>query len=92
MKLDDLESQGLIERVDPNLGNVKKALERANPSLLCTVRKNIVECFQLSFEYQNSCPLTFQFFRSLPLETCPCLRAVALRRASVSVFRVRKKG
>jgi hypothetical protein len=29
MKLSDLESQGLIERVEPNLGNVKKALERA---------------------------------------------------------------
>ncbi len=33
MKLDDLESQGLIERVEPNLGNVKKALERAQRDL-----------------------------------------------------------
>jgi len=29
MKLDDLESQCLIERVEPNLGNVKRALKRA---------------------------------------------------------------
>jgi len=33
MKLDDLESQGLIERVEPNLGNVKRALERAQRGL-----------------------------------------------------------
>jgi uncharacterized protein (UPF0332 family) len=33
MKLDDLESQGLIEKVEPNLGNVKKALERAQRDL-----------------------------------------------------------
>jgi uncharacterized protein (UPF0332 family) len=33
MKLDDLESQGLIERVEPNLGNVKQALERAQRDL-----------------------------------------------------------
>lgn len=33
MKLNDLESQGLIERVEPNLGNVKKALERAQRDL-----------------------------------------------------------
>ena len=33
MKLDDLESQGLIERVEPNLGNVKRALERAQRDL-----------------------------------------------------------
>jgi hypothetical protein len=33
MKSDDLESQGLIERVEPNLGNVKKALERAQRDL-----------------------------------------------------------
>ncbi len=33
MKLDDLESQGLIERVEPNPENVKKALERAQRDL-----------------------------------------------------------
>ena len=33
MKLDDLESQGLIERVEPNLGNVKRALERVQRDL-----------------------------------------------------------
>src|SRR4030042_2647037 len=33
MKLDDLESQVLIERVEPNLGNVKRALERAQKDL-----------------------------------------------------------
>jgi len=33
MKLDDLESQGLIERVEPNLGNVKRGLERAQRDL-----------------------------------------------------------
>jgi len=33
MKLNDLESQGLIERVEPNLGNVKRALERAQKDL-----------------------------------------------------------
>jgi uncharacterized protein (UPF0332 family) len=33
MKLNDLESQGLTERVEPNLGNVKKALERAQRDL-----------------------------------------------------------
>jgi len=33
MKLDDLESQCLIERVEPNLGNVKRALERAQRGL-----------------------------------------------------------
>ena len=33
MKLDDLESQGLIERGEPNLGNVKRALERAQRGL-----------------------------------------------------------
>jgi uncharacterized protein (UPF0332 family) len=33
MKLNDLESEGLIERVEPNLGNVKKALERAQRDL-----------------------------------------------------------
>jgi hypothetical protein len=33
MKLDDLESQGLIEKVEPNPGNVKKALERAQRDL-----------------------------------------------------------
>jgi len=33
MKLDDLESQGLIERVEPNPENAKKALERAQRDL-----------------------------------------------------------
>jgi uncharacterized protein (UPF0332 family) len=33
MKLDDLESQGLIERVEPNPENVKQALERAQRDL-----------------------------------------------------------
>jgi uncharacterized protein (UPF0332 family) len=33
MKLNDLESQGLIERVEPNLGKVKKAFERAQKDL-----------------------------------------------------------
>jgi len=33
MKLDDLESQGLIERVEPSSENVKKALERAQRDL-----------------------------------------------------------
>jgi uncharacterized protein (UPF0332 family) len=33
MKLDDLESQGLIERVEPNPPNVKKVLERAQRDL-----------------------------------------------------------
>ena len=33
MRLDDLESQGLIERVEPNLGSVKKVLERAQRDL-----------------------------------------------------------
>jgi uncharacterized protein (UPF0332 family) len=33
MKLDDLESQGLIERVEPNPENVKKALDRAQRDL-----------------------------------------------------------
>ena len=33
MKLDDLEYQGLIERVEPNLGNVKKALGRVQRDL-----------------------------------------------------------
>jgi hypothetical protein len=33
MKLNDLESQGLIERVEPGLGNVEKALNRAQRDL-----------------------------------------------------------
>ncbi len=33
MKLDDLESQGLIERIKPDLGKVKSALERAQRDL-----------------------------------------------------------
>jgi uncharacterized protein (UPF0332 family) len=33
MKLNDLESQGLIERVEPNLAKVKKALERTQKDL-----------------------------------------------------------
>ena len=33
MKLGDLESQGLIERVEPSRGNVRKALERAQRDL-----------------------------------------------------------
>jgi uncharacterized protein (UPF0332 family) len=33
MKLNDLESQGLIERVEPNLTKVKKALERTQKDL-----------------------------------------------------------
>ncbi|MEW6377659.1 MAG: HEPN domain-containing protein [Thermodesulfobacteriota bacterium] len=33
MKLNDLESQGLIERVEPDLSKVKKALERTHKDL-----------------------------------------------------------
>jgi len=50
MELNDLESQGSIERVEPNPGNVKKALERAQRDftevILSTTKQKTEDLFK----------------------------------------------